>query len=111
MEFHLRENGEYNLDDGEHELSDEAKNEMLKDCADFINYCEETGIDPIPEYNCAEYGDEEKSGHDFLLTRNRHGAGYWDRGLGEIGRKLTEAAHTFGSCDLYVGDDGEIYVG
>ena len=44
--------------------------------------------------------DVSQAGHDFWLTRNRHGAGFWDRGLGEIGQKLTECAHSYGSCDL-----------
>jgi hypothetical protein len=39
-------------------------------------------------------------GHDFWLTRNRHGAGFWDRGLGEVGQRLTEAAHAYGESDL-----------
>ena len=33
--------------------------------------------------------NEEQIGHDFWLTRNGHGAGFWDRGLGETGKKLT----------------------
>lgn len=49
------------------------------------------------------------AGHNFWLTRNRHGAGFWDLGLGAIGDQLTEAANLEGSCDLYVGDDGMIY--
>ncbi len=97
------------MDDGEHELADETREAMAQDCADFFAYCHEIGIDPVPEYNCPEYSDEEKSGHDFWLTRCGHGAGYWDRGLGEIGDKLSEAAKTMGSVDLYVGDDGLIY--
>jgi hypothetical protein len=48
-------------------------------------------------------------GHDFWLTRNGHGAGFWDRGLGAIGDQLTEACKAFPSIDLYVGDDGKIY--
>ena len=103
------ENGEFNLDDKKHELSNEAKNKMLIDCANFFHVCEITGIDPMPEYDCAEYSNAEKSGHDFWLTRNGHGAGYWDRGLEDTGRRLTDAAKTFGNCDLYVGDDGEIH--
>lgn len=51
----------------------------------------------------------ERAGHDFWLTRNRHGAGFWDRGLGEVGRRLTDAAHVWGSFDLYVGDDGKVH--
>jgi hypothetical protein len=51
----------------------------------------------------------ERAGHDFWLTQNHHGAGFWDRGLGDIGARLTDAAHLEGSVDLYVGDDGEVY--
>jgi hypothetical protein len=45
----------------------------------------------------------------WAATRNRHGAGFWDRGLGIAGDKLTQWARTFGSSDLYFGDDGLIY--
>jgi len=41
----------------------------------------------------------EQAGHDFILTANRHGAGFWDRGLGDAGGKLTEAAHAYGDID------------
>ena len=47
--------------------------------------------------------------HDFWLTGNRHGAGFWDRGYGADGDTLTEAAHGYGDVDLYVGDDGQIH--
>ena len=50
------------------------------------------------------------AGHDFWLTRNGHGAGFWDRGLGEAGKKLTDAAHAFGECNLYLGDDDVIHL-
>jgi hypothetical protein len=53
---------------------------------------------------------DEMAGHDFWLTRNRHGAGFWDRGLGETGERLTKVAHSFGEVDLYIGDNGKIYV-
>lgn len=46
--------------------------------------------------------DKEQAGHDFWLTRNRHGAGFWDRGLGEVGDKLTTAAHSYGDSNLYI---------
>jgi hypothetical protein len=54
------------------------------------------------------YG-EKQAGHDFWLTRNRHGAGFWDRGLGVIGARLSAAAKVYGSVDLYVCDDNLIY--
>lgn len=34
----------------------------------------------------------EHAGHDFALTANGHGAGFWDRGLDELGDQLTAAA-------------------
>lgn len=51
----------------------------------------------------------EQAGHDFWLTRNRHGAGFWDRGLGEVGRKLTDLAHAYGESNVYVGDDNALH--
>jgi hypothetical protein len=55
----------------------------------------------------SEWSDGQ-AGHDFWLTRNRHGAGFWDRGL-PFGRELTDLAHIYGESDLYIGDDGRIY--
>ncbi len=77
-----------------------ARVSMAKDCESFLDtYGHElTDIGP------------GQAGHDFWLTRNRHGAGFWDRGLGEVGERLTDAAHGYGECDLYVGDDERIYV-
>lgn len=49
--------------------------------------------------------------HDFWLTRNHHGAGFWDGDYPEpIATQLTNLAHGFGECNLYVGDDGLIYL-
>lgn len=53
---------------------------------------------------------ECSAGHDFWFTRNGHGVGFWDRGLGDVGQALTAACHVFGTCDIYVGDDGKLYV-
>lgn len=44
--------------------------------------------------------DWDQHGHDFALTRNGHGAGFWDRGYGLHGRKLTELARPFGSEEV-----------
>lgn len=57
-------------------------------------------------------GDDEQNGHDYWLTRNGHGAGFWDRGYPQsIADALTQAAHADGERDLYIGDDGLIYQG
>lgn len=42
---------------------------------------------------------EGDAGHDLWLTRSGHGTGFWDRGLGELGDRLTEAAKSYGSPD------------
>ena len=54
---------------------------------------------------------DAQAGHDFWLTRNHHGAGFWDRGIGEAGDTLTKRAQEYGGRDLYFGDDGLIYIG
>lgn len=48
--------------------------------------------------------------HDWILTRNGHGVGFWDRGLGIAGELLTRGAHFDGEVDAYVGDDGLVHV-
>lgn len=51
------------------------------------------------------------AGHDFWLTRNHHGAGFWGRpelrGEGLDGR-LTDAAQAFGEIGAYAGDSGHL---
>lgn len=52
----------------------------------------------------------ERAGHDFWLTRNHHGAGFWDGDWPEAaGETLTNAAHSYGETDLYKGDDKLLY--
>lgn len=53
--------------------------------------------------------DAEQAGHDFYLTRNRHGAGFWDRGNGATGDRLADAARVWGTSELYAGDDRKLY--
>lgn len=53
---------------------------------------------------------QEYAGHDFWLTRNHHGSGYWDGDWeSEAGEALTQAASQYREVDLYVGDDGLIH--
>jgi hypothetical protein len=49
-------------------------------------------------------------GHDFWLTRNGHGCGFWDGDYPkQLGDELTKASKEHGEYNLYVGDDGLIY--
>ena len=45
--------------------------------------------------------DYSQIGHDFILTRNGHGAGFWDRGLGERGERLTAACKPYGNVTAF----------
>ncbi len=47
------------------------------------------------------------------MSHHRHikpkkGAGFWDRGLGAVGARLSDAARAYGEVNLEVGDDGKI---
>lgn len=96
--------------DSEYHLSDEARETMTAHCQEWFDLCEVKGLPPVPEYSCPQYSDDVKSGHDLWLTRNGHGVGYWDRGLGELGNQLSDLARSMGECNLYLGDDQQIYI-
>jgi hypothetical protein len=51
-----------------------------------------------------------KFGHDFYLTRNGHGAGFWDRGLGDLGDRLTAMSKPYGDMSAYITDGEPIEV-
>ena len=55
--------------------------------ADIAAFCEITGR------------GESSAGHDFWLTRNGHGAGFWDRDAGDVGERLSKASRACGGCD------------
>lgn len=96
------------------DIQPEALKQMAEECKDFQNNNAhlETAL-YSPRLSGLDY-TSERAGHDFWLTRNGHGAGFWDRGLGDVGDKLTELAYTYGSCDLFVfgyGDGASIGIG
>lgn len=83
---------------------EDCSTEMIKqaeeDCAEFLKNADFDGLDMA------------RLAHDFWLTRNRHGAGFWDGDYPEPeATVLTELSHRFGECWLYVGDDDLIYQG
>lgn len=58
----------------------------------------------------SHYNEYNQVGADFFFTRCGHGVGFWDRGLGDIGQQLSDAAKVYGGSDIYVGDDGKLHV-
>jgi len=91
------------------DLAPETINKIISEVKMFYNKTHEL-INQTPDEYTDEYGYTQV-GHDFWLTRNGHGAGFWDRGLGELGDKLTSISKQFGESNLYEGDDGKLYLG
>ena len=88
-------------------MADETFDDMACDVWRFLATC---WGDVWEDFEIDLSGIEPKQlGHDLWLTRNYYGAGFWDCGLGEIGDKLAELAHSYGGVTLYIGDDGKIY--
>ena len=98
-----------NLDDS-HSIKDlhpHTANVLRKQCDAFWEEHSSllnTAFDGEVPYNAAQ------AGHDFALSRNGHGAGFFDRWLGEVGDQLQQAAMEAGECEAYVGDDKKLYI-
>ena len=106
------ESGGEPLDDnyGIGDISQKALESIVEDCKDFQESNKELLEQAYELYTPSAWTPQSQAGHDFMLTRNGHGAGFWDRGIGEVGNKLTKACEPYGECYFYVGDDGKIYV-
>ena len=84
------------------DLTIESHVRLELECEEF---CRKALAQGIPIY------DFEDWQHDFWLTRNHHGAGFWDGDYETpIGLKLTEIAHSFGEVHLYLNDENKIEV-
>lgn len=93
------------------DFSQEAWLKIMRDCTDFeLTHGAEIGASECSR-GSGDHSVMEQAGHDFALTRNGHGAGFWDGDWPkEIGERLTLASKSYGSQHLYVGDDKLIYV-
>jgi hypothetical protein len=92
------EHGDYTIAN----LASEALEQAIEDCAAFRERM---------AAQLEQAGDDAQNGHDFWLTRNGHGAGFWDRGYPDaIGDALTAAAQTFGEASVILGDSGRLYI-
>lgn len=102
-------------DDGELEhatfadLAPSTLEQIKTDCARFQA---EHGALLDAAYDEFDY-EPDQAGRDFWFTRNGHGAGFWDRGLGVLGDQLS-ALCGYGTDyrprDVVMGDDGCVYV-
>ena len=90
------------LDSTDYELSQAAINTAEGDCESFLEV-HAALVAELPDWYTAA-----QLGHDFLLTRNGHGVGFWDRGLGDLGQQLTAAAQSYGTIHAFINGDFKI---
>ena len=77
---------------------------MVADCKRF----QEENADDIATFEHPQYCADEMAGYDFWLSRNGHGAGFFDGDWPDAGDRLQEASEAFGVFNLYV-NNGKIY--
>jgi hypothetical protein len=83
-------------------LPDDARDELQRDVAAFVR-------EAWP-YLSADAISPEQAGHDFMLSRNGAGAGFWDRNY-RHGRALHALAEVYGAYGLEIdghGDDAHV---
>lgn len=96
--------GEIEHLDSQFGIEDISEESVAKATADCQAFCKKAGV-------LLDGLDLSTVGHDFWLTRNHHGAGFWDGDYSKsVGEKLTKLSHEFGEIHPYVGDDGKVYI-
>ena len=90
------------------DLAPETLAEMMADCAEFrLAQTEDLArASMLRPFNRADGTIDEHLGHDFWLSRNGHGAGFFARGSDPVWDRLQEAAGAWGTVDLYVDTTG-----
>ena len=88
----------------------DAQESIESDCRDFLGANMRDVVEYVRRLGDS-YGPWEAAGHDFALTRNGHGAGFRDRGLGEVGERLTANAKPYGESSGYLDEnESEIHL-
>lgn len=113
----LWQSSEDDISNGKYQPSDELVRDINTQWFQFRMRCDLLGFDPEVAYvgplhadNDGDYWNQVQ--HDFIMTRNHHGCGFWDGDWSEPWATiLTDLSHEFGQIDIYVGDDDLIYGG
>jgi len=95
------------------EPSSLLRQRISDDWDDFREQAEALGFDAVEHravaINLSEGDEWDYAAHDFILTRNGHGTGFWDGNWHEPwGSKLTELAKSFGEVNCYVDEDDDL---
>lgn len=87
----------FSIDD----FDDDALQKLEKDCREFLEKAKDFILNDKRHQN-----PFEQAGHDFWLTRQGHGVGFFDGDWDEpAATELTELSNEFGEFYLYVIDD------
>lgn len=90
--------------DADIELNEDSLDTLNEQFDDFVE------LNPVLVKRATATVDMAQLGHSWVLSRNGHGTGLWDVGLGPVGDKLHKAAQDQGPLDSYVGDDGRLHL-
>jgi hypothetical protein len=94
---------------GRENIAPETLKAMAQDCLRF----QQENAEDLAQYDLghSEWSAAEQGGHDFWLSRNGHGAGFFDRDSlpEDVRDRLQDVARRWGEVNLYVGDDGLIH--
>lgn len=86
------------------EFAPKTKQAFKKDCDAFIKMGQRDLVAGL-----AHGMDAEQAGHDFWLTREGHGAGFWDGDWPKpMANNLTALSKKFGEANIYI-DGGKVY--
>lgn len=81
-------------------------NSLIQAYLDIKKFINNAGGDAVSE--TLDVNDEFQLGMDIWLTRNGHGAGFFDRSY-DHEKELMDAAHNLKEVDLYIGDDNKLH--
>jgi hypothetical protein len=96
--------------DRNYSSSDFADGELEKAQAEVEAFLNHPEVQALMQENPWSSDDYERAGHDFWLTRNGHGAGFWDGYWPDKENKvMTRLSKAAGERHVLVGDDGQLY--
>jgi hypothetical protein len=83
-----------------HEIDKNSKANSAIEIYQFLQKAQQEASDELNTY------DEEAIGHNLWLSRNGHGAGFFD----DNNDKLQNLARNMKPVDIYLGNDNKIYI-
>ncbi len=81
--------------------------DMIRDCRIFQVACADLINDDNDLHASSEHSCDARAGHDFWLTRNGHGCGFWDGDWAEpAATKFDDLSKAFGEYNITASGKG-----